>query len=162
MVKTYLLTLLGCLLVAFNCQEIKSQDVLYDNLDNVLFENDYLTASGSDRRAAQQFLMGDNTNVDQVTLKLQRPVAGASGNIGFELWRDDGSNHPVPVDDPMGKIADLGKVDVETIPVGSFSEFTLDNLIVGLEPNMPYWVVTNNAEVTISGGERSVGVAIVG
>jgi len=53
MSKTYVLTLVGCLLVAFNCQEIKSQDVLYDNLDNVQFDNDWLTANGRDIRFAQ-------------------------------------------------------------------------------------------------------------
>jgi hypothetical protein len=145
------------------CQTAGAQVVLYDNLDNRRTDGNYWhTPLGPDYRYAQQFLLGNQTNIDQVTVLLQRPQAGASGDVRFELWRDNGSNQPMPVDDPAGKIADLGKVlKVEnTVAVGQFGEFTLDNLIVGLEPNQPYWIVTDYADIRgISGGQQSVGWA---
>lgn len=140
-------------------------EVVFDNLDNVRnMRQDWVTSLGSDNRFAQQFLLGDNTNVDQVTLLFQRPRAGVSGSLRFELWRDNGSGKPVAVDDPSGKLADLGKIiDVTQIPVGEFGEFTLDNLIVGLEPNQPYWIVTDFAEVTgIRGDQQNIGWASIG
>ena len=45
----------------------------------------------------QQFLLGDVTTVDSVTLKLQRGSDGPTGSLGIELWQDNGSNEPLPV-----------------------------------------------------------------
>ncbi|MEZ6121150.1 MAG: hypothetical protein R3C28_31915 [Pirellulaceae bacterium] len=141
-----------------------AQEVLYDNLDNVRpYEQDsWLTPLGPDVKYAQQFFLGDQTNIDQVTVLLTRPQAGTTGDVRFELWRDDGNGRPMPVGDPTGKIADLGSVlKIEnTVPVGEFGAFTLDNLVLGLEPNQPYWIVTDHSAVRgIAGGERSVGIA---
>ena len=138
-----------------------AQVTLYDNLDNVLYDGDWHTALGSDRHYAQQFHLGENTNIDQVSILLQRPQAGVQGSLRFELWHDDGTGKPVEVGDPAGKIADLGKIlDVTEIPIGRFGLFTLDNLVLGLEPNRPYWIVTDYEDVTgISGGWQSLGWA---
>ncbi|MEZ6121113.1 MAG: dockerin type I repeat-containing protein [Pirellulaceae bacterium] len=75
----------------------------------------------ADVKYAQQFFLGDQTNIDQVTVLLTRPQAGTTGDVRFELWRDDGNGRPMPVGDPTGKIADLGSVlKIEnTVPVGS-------------------------------------------
>ena len=140
-----------------------AQVVLYDNLGNVRSDGnseDYLTPGGSNGRIAQQFFLGDHTNIDQVTVFLLRtPSPGGTGSLRLELWRDNGSDQPVAPDDPTGKIADLGKVvDVTKIPAGTFGEYTFDNLILGLEPNNPYWIVTNHEEVS---GNNAVGVATV-
>ncbi len=139
-----------------------AQAVLYDNLDNVRSDNDWQTAGGADRRYAQQFVLGDYANIDQLSILLQRPEAGVTGSLRFELWRDNGSGKPIPIDEPNGKIADIGKIlDVTEVPIGRFGEFSFDNLILGLEPNQPYWIVSDFAEVKgISSGSRSLGFAV--
>ena len=152
------------LLVGASVHSSANSEILYDNLDNVrpYHEDSWLTPLGPDVKYAQQFFLGNQTSIDQVTVLLTRPQAGASGNVRFELWRDNGNGQPIPVDDPTGKIADLGTVlEIEkTVSVGEFSAFTLDNLVLGLEPNQPYWIVTDNSDVRrISSGERSVGIA---
>ena len=148
---------LGTIDIAFG------QAVLYDNLDNVRAAGHVHTALGSDRHYAQQFLLKDSTNVDQVSILLQRPQAGVTGSLRIELWRDNGSGKPVPVDDSTGKVAELGTIlDVTQVPVGEFGQFTFDNLVLGLEPNTPYWIVTDFEEVKgISGGQQSLGWAEV-
>ena len=130
---------------------IQCQVILYDNLDNVRSDGHWHTANGPDRRYAQQIVTGATTNIDQVTIKLQRPEASATGSLRFELWRDNGQGKPVQIDDPTGKIVDLGTIlDVTEIPIETFGEFTFDNLVVGLEPNHEvdpnYWTT----------GERSL------
>lgn len=137
-------------------------DVLYDNLDNVRSDGnfeDFLTPGGSDGKIAQQFQLGNHTNIDQVTVSLLRTRSNASGSLSLELWHDNGLGQPVSPDDPTGKIANLGKIiDITEIPVGTFGEFSFDNLILGLDPNKSYWIVTNHAEVS---GNDDVGVATV-
>lgn len=146
--------LLGCL-----CCGVKAQVSLYDNLDNFRFDDDWITANGPDRKFAQQFLTRGNATIDQITVMLTRPASAATGSLGFELWRDNGSNRPLPVGDSAAKIADVGKIlDVTQIPLGAVGEFTFDSLELALQPNSRYWVVANYSEVKdIGGGERSVG-----
>ncbi|MEZ6121097.1 MAG: PEP-CTERM sorting domain-containing protein [Pirellulaceae bacterium] len=154
------------LLSVFHAQGVFGQVALYDNLNNVRstgsFE-DWQSAQGSDRRFAQQFLLGNSPSVDQVTVSLMRPQPAVSGSLKFELWRDNGSGQPIPVTDPGGKIADLGTiVDVTQIPVGQFGQFTFDNLVLGLEPHEPYWVVADYADVRgIGNNHQSIGFAVV-
>ena len=56
----------------------------------------------------------------------------------------------------MGKVLNVE----DTVPIGEFGEFTFDNLVLGLAPNQPYWIVSDYAEVIgIQGGERNIGWA---
>ena len=135
----------SCFIFGFlPCTNALGQTTLFDNLDNLIADDFWIDALGPDRRWAQQFLMGDHTTVDSVTLQLQRTGDAPTGSVGVELWQDDGNNHPLPVGDASAKIADIGTVaDVTVLPIGSFADVTFDNLNLNIEPNNPYWIVLN-------------------
>lgn len=141
-----------------------AQVVLYDNLDNVRFDDDWTSASGSDRRFAQQFLVADDTVVDSVSLRLQRTGSGPTGSLAVELWHDNGLNKPQPVGSPDSKFADIGTIsDVTQLPAGTFANVEFDELSLELDANTPYWVVVEYAGVNgIGGGGQSIGWGVAG
>ena len=142
---------------------VNAQVTLYDNLDNIPFDVYWLSPLGSDRRYAQQFLAGDNKIIESVTLKLQRTGSGPTGTLGVDLWRDNGSDEPLPVGDANAVITRIGTIDVTQLPEKTFADIEFNGLGLHVEPNTPYWVVTDYSGVRgISGASRSIGWGVAG
>ena len=136
-----------------------AQLTLYDNLDNVPFDRYWYSPLGPDRLFAQQFLVGDIAVVDSVTVKIQRTGSGPTGIVGLELWRDNGSDEPLPVGDPNSIVAEIGTIDdVTQLPEKTFTDVEFGDLGLQVEPNTPYWVVMDFSAVSgISGEHQSIG-----
>ena len=100
-------------------------------------------ANRPDRRFAQQFLLGGNTVIDEVTVQLARTGNDVLGTLSIELWADDGQGDPLLPDDPNRLIAVIGEIsDVKQMPRNR-TNYSFDTFITGLAPDSPYWIVVN-------------------
>lgn len=117
---------------------------VYDNLRLVIIPQHETAPSASDRRFAQQFLMGENDRVDDVVIRLTR-VGMPSGSMTVELWDASESGWPASKLGDVGSIPDIALIETTA------TELTFENTVGDLMPSEEYWVVLNfgNSSVAI-------------
>ena len=114
---------------------------VFDNLERP--RDQFNSPLGNDRRFAQQFVMDDNSTVDEVTIELFR-IGSVAGSMSIELWSDDGSDDPNAI--VLG--GELGTIpDVSEIPT-SDTVFVFEKSVSGLVPSEKYWVIANFSGLT--------------
>lgn len=146
---------LALTLLAAWCAEAGAQGAHYDLYNNLNILDDlspgcsltecWTSVLTPDVRFAQQFMMGENTTVDQVTVQLIRTGANVTGSLSVELWRDNGSGSPLLPTDSEAMIAVLGTIPDVSQMARVRTNYTFDNPVTGLEPHQPYWVVVNHS-----------------
>ena len=103
---------------------------------------------------AQQFLMGEQTNISSVSLLLNR-VGSPTGEVSVEIWEDRQPGQPSSLVTSVGTI-DLA--ELSTTP----EEVTFDTLVTGLTAGAPYHVVLNNLGTSINSAQDSYRFAVLG
>lgn len=131
----------GYELTAWTVEEVVDEGptaVVFDNLDHS--PDDAVFPGGPDYGSAQQFLMDNNSIVSEVQVKLQR-WGTVEGNISFEIWSDNGEDHPGE------KLGVIGLIDPSTVPL-SPAIVTLNDSVTGLTPNAKHWLVADHFGIT--------------
>ena len=72
--------------------------------------------------------------MSSVTLALTRFGSPPTGQLGIEIWDDNGSGEPGTF------IGAVGSIDISSLPTEA-EFFTFNDPVTGLSPNSPYYVV---------------------
>ena len=135
-----------------------SHVALYDNMDVEPIDNipgaigPRFISNQEDN--AQQFLVGEHTNVSSVSLFLNR-VGSPTGEVAVEIWRDQDPGRPSQLVTTVGTI-DL--TQLSTTP----EEVIFNTLVTGLAPGAAYHVVLNNLDTSINSAQDSYRFGVLG
>lgn len=123
----------------FHCNQLAAE-VVYDNLA-IPHANGFWGGATAEQWVGQQFLLGSNHAVTEVTVEVIRD-GSPTGRIAVELWDDSGSGTPGEVVGTVGAIEDLSLIP------NAPTQLTFDDAVTGLTPHEPYYVVLSYVEAT--------------
>lgn len=132
--------------------------ILFDNMDLEPIENipgaigPRFTSSREDN--AQQFLVGEYTNVSSVSLLVNK-VGSPTGEVKVEIWEDREPGVPSSL------VTEVGTIDLAELPNGR-TEVTFDTLVTGLSPDSAYHLVMNNLNTNITSAQDSYRIGVLG
>ncbi len=99
---------------------------------------------GEESAYSQPFRTGNSTNINSVTVDVGVFRGSPTGQIGIEIWEDDGTGIP------GSRVELLGSIDVTKIPSASLEPHiltTVEGTVTGLRPNSQYHVVFEHERV---------------